>query len=94
MFIRGRRDPSSGLGGPGGALRVSLGFSVAAMQRKAITPSDFTDLEDLATRILAFQDRYNATATPFDWTYTREDLNAFLKRLSDHDPQPEINRAA
>ncbi len=27
---------------------------------------------------MAFQDRYNAAATPFDWTYTRDDLNAFI----------------
>ncbi|MBA3251421.1 MAG: IS630 family transposase [Geodermatophilaceae bacterium] len=66
----------------------------AILQRKAISPNDFTDLKHLATRILAFQDRYNATADPFDWTYTPDDLNDFLKRLSDHDHQPDISRAA
>lgn len=45
-------------------------------------PGRFTDLDDLATRILAFQDRYNANAEPFDWRYTRDDLNAFLNRLT------------
>jgi len=30
---------------------------------------------------MAFQDRYNAAAPPFDWTYTRDDLNAFIQRL-------------
>lgn len=48
---------------------------------EAITPNDFDDLNQLAERILGFQDRYNTTATPFDWTYTRDDLNAFLRRL-------------
>ena len=52
------------------------------------------DLDDLAERIMAFQDRYNATAEPFDWTYTRADLNAFLKRLSVHDPQIRTCEAA
>jgi hypothetical protein len=59
--------------------QVEIYFSI--LQRKAITPNDFDDLNQLAERILGFQDRYNTTATPFDWTYTRDDLNAFLRRL-------------
>ena len=55
------------------------------LQRKTISPNDFADLDQLAERIIAFQDRYNTTATPFDWTYTRDDLNAFLHRLDLHD---------
>ena len=72
--------------------QVEIYFSI--LQRKAITPADFTDLDDLATRILAFQDRYNATAQPFRWTYTRDDLNAFMKRLNDQYPSPEVRDAA
>lgn len=71
--------------------QVEICFSI--VQRKAITPNDFADLDDLAQRILAFQDRYNANAEPFDWTYTRADLNAFLKRLGDRDT-PSARRAA
>ena len=52
---------------------------------KAINPNDFADLNQLSERIIGFQDRYNTTATPFDWTYTRDDLNAFLRRLDLHD---------
>lgn len=63
--------------------QVEIYFSI--LQRKAINPNDFTDLNQLAERILAFQDRYNATATPFDWTYTRDDLNAYLRRLDLND---------
>lgn len=59
--------------------QVEIYFSI--LQRKAISPNDFTDLDHLAERIKNFQRRYNITATPFDWTYTRADLNAFLKRL-------------
>jgi hypothetical protein len=47
------------------------------LQRKTISPNDFADLDHLTKRIIAFQDRYNTTATPFDWTYIRDDLNAF-----------------
>ena len=72
--------------------QVEIYFSI--LQRKAISPSDFADLDDLADRILAFQDRYNATAEPFDWTYTRDDLKAFLKRLNDHEPHSGLSQAA
>jgi hypothetical protein len=60
--------------------QIEIYFSI--LQRKAITPGDFADLDALTQRVLAFQDRYNATATPFDWRYTRHDLNTFLTRLA------------
>jgi len=63
--------------------QVEIYFSI--LQRKAISPTNFANLDDLAARILAFQDRYNATATPFGWKYTRNDLNDFLTRLRQHD---------
>lgn len=59
--------------------QVEIYFSI--LQRKAISPNDFTDLDHLAERVMVFQDRYNSTATPFDWTYTRNDLKALLQRL-------------
>ncbi|MFF1880695.1 hypothetical protein ACFVVC_04435 [Pseudarthrobacter sp. NPDC058196] len=57
-------------------------FSI--LQRKAITGRDFTDLDQFAQRVLAFQDRDNTTAEPFDWKYTRHDLGDNLQRLSEH----------
>jgi hypothetical protein len=62
--------------------QVEIYFSI--LQRKAISPNDFADLDHLAERIMSFQDRYNSTTAPFDWTYTRDDLNTFLKRLDLH----------
>ena len=59
--------------------QVEIYFSV--LQRKAISPVDFADLDALADRILAFQDRYNQAATPFDWTFTRTNLHALLDRI-------------
>jgi transposase len=59
--------------------QIEIYFSI--LQRKAITPGDFADLDHLAERVLAFQDRYNTTAKPFDWRYTRDDLNTFLHRI-------------
>jgi hypothetical protein len=63
--------------------RVEIYFSV--VQRKALTPDDFRDFDDVTERFLSFQDRYNGTAQPFDWTFTRDDLNQLLTRLGHHD---------
>ena len=48
-------------------------------------PGDFRDLDHLAERVLGFQDRYNTTAAPFAWNYSREDLNNLLARLDNHE---------
>jgi transposase len=66
--------------------QVEIYFSI--LQRKAINPNDFADLDELSQRILGFQDRYNTTATPFDWTYTRDELNTFAKRLDLNGTRP------
>ncbi|MER5850492.1 transposase [Streptomyces sp. NPDC002012] len=41
--------------------KVEIYFS--AVQRKVVTPNDFTDLAQVGDRLRAFEDRYNATAT-------------------------------
>ena len=64
--------------------QIEIYFSV--IQRKLLVPDDFADLGILARQILAFEDRYNAAATPFDWKFTRTDLNQLLNRLARHDP--------
>jgi transposase len=64
--------------------QIEIYFSV--IQRKLLVPDDFADLPTLARQILAFEDRYNAAATPFDWKFTRTDLNQLLNRLARHDP--------
>jgi transposase len=64
--------------------QVEVYFSV--LQRKLLTPDDFGDLDSLAEQILAFEHHYNATARPFDWRFTRTDLNQLLTRLRRHDP--------
>jgi transposase len=64
--------------------QVEVYFSV--IQRKLLTPDDFGDLDGLAEQILAFEQHYNATARPFDWRFTRADLNQLLARISRHDP--------
>jgi hypothetical protein len=68
--------------------QAEIFFSI--LQRKVLTPNDLTDLDALAARILAFQDRYNATATPFDWRFTEADLDRLLQRIAAHEPLPEL----
>ncbi len=57
--------------------QIEIVFSV--IQRKVIKPADFADLDALADRLAAFEGRYNATATPFDWNFTRADLLDLLR---------------
>lgn len=59
-------------------------FSV--VQRKVVTPNDFYDLADVQNRLMAFQDLYNAAARPFNWKYTKKDLDALLDRIAAHEP--------
>ncbi|MEW2194436.1 transposase [Streptomyces microflavus] len=62
--------------------QVEIYFS--AVQRKAVSPNDFTDLAQVEDRLRAFEDRYNATAQPFQWKFTTSDLDGLLARLDRH----------
>ncbi len=59
--------------------QVEIYFSI--LDRKALTPCQFDNLDQLSDRVLGFQAEYAKTATPFDWTFTRRDLHALLDRL-------------
>jgi hypothetical protein len=60
--------------------QIEIYFSV--VQRKVLTPNDFTDLDEVAARLAAFERRYEQSAKPFEWKFTRSDLNQLLKRLA------------
>src|ERR1700719_3352982 len=49
--------------------QVEIYFSI--VQRKVLTPNDFSSLLELEQRLLAFQDYYQQAARPFQWTFTR-----------------------
>jgi DDE superfamily endonuclease len=53
--------------------QIEIFFSI--VQRKVLTPNDFVDLVEVEHRLLGFQRRYEQTAQPFDWRYTRSDLD-------------------
>jgi hypothetical protein len=60
-----------------------------------LADSDFEDLDQITGRLVAFEQRYNAVAEPFDWTFSRDDLNDLLERIPQHDPPtPAALRAA
>jgi transposase len=61
--------------------QIEIYFSV--VQRKVLTPNDFTDLIEVEQRLLGFQRRYEHAAEPFDWRFTRTDLDRLLRRLDE-----------
>jgi hypothetical protein len=64
--------------------QIELYFSI--VQRKALTPNDLPTLDALSERLLAFGQRYRQIARPFEWTFTRQHLNALMDRIDRHDP--------
>jgi transposase len=62
--------------------QAEIYFSI--VQRKALTPNDFTSLDQIRRRLAAFETRYNAIARPFNWTFTRTDLDDLLHRIDAH----------
>ena len=44
-----------------------------------------TDLAEVESRLAAFEPRFNATATPFDCTFTAADLDDLLNRIDRHE---------
>lgn len=60
--------------------QIEIYFSI--LERKVLRPNAFNSLTALEDSILAFQDRYQQTAKPFDWKYTRQDLARLLAKLA------------
>ncbi len=60
--------------------QIEIYFSI--LQRKALTPADFTSLDAIAARILGFQEHYQQVARPFQWKFTRQDLRRLMARSS------------
>jgi hypothetical protein len=59
--------------------QIEIYFSV--LQRKALTPNDFPSLYALKERILGFQHYYEKIARPFEWKFTRKDLNRLMCKM-------------
>lgn len=60
--------------------QIEIYFSI--LQRKALTPNDFPSLAALKERILGFQQYYQGIAKPFEWKFTRKDLNRLMCKIN------------
>src|SRR5579863_3906123 len=59
--------------------QIEIYFSI--VQRKVLTPNDFPDLAAVAERLLKFQSYYQSIAKPFEWKFTRQDLQQLLGKM-------------
>ena len=60
--------------------QIEVYFSI--IQRKLLTPNDFSTLADLKRQLMHFQKRYEKSAKPFEWAFTRRDLDILLAKLN------------
>lgn len=60
--------------------QIEIYFSI--VQRKVLTPNDFSCLQEVEDRLLRFQEYYEKMATPFDWRFTRYDLARLITKLA------------
>jgi transposase len=71
--------------------QVEIFFSIT--QKKVVTPNDFASTGKLSQTLLAFVDRYNLTARPFNWKFSAHDLTALLRRISQREQGPPGQQA-
>ena len=64
--------------------QIEIYFSV--LQRKALTPNDSPSLDALRERLHAFERHWEAIASPFEWKFTRHDLEKLLHKMNDGPP--------
>jgi hypothetical protein len=76
---------------PTGSSWINQEIYFSVVQRKVLTPNDFADLAEVEARLGAFERRYEQTAEPFEWRFTRDDLAILMKKLAD---KPDYRSAA
>jgi hypothetical protein len=60
--------------------QVEIYFSL--VQRKVLTPNDFTDLQEVELRLRLYEELTNCQPRPFAWRFTKYDLFDLLQRLA------------
>ena len=60
--------------------QIEIYFSI--LQRKVLTPNDFTSLFQLQERIEMFEHHFESIAKPFEWKFTRNDLGKLMNKMS------------
>jgi hypothetical protein len=70
--------------------QIEIYFSI--LQRKALTPNDFRNLDDVRERLHGFAKLFMRARNgePFNWNFTRRDLRALLNRI----PRTVLTREA
>jgi hypothetical protein len=51
------------------------------VQRKVLTPINFSSLQEVQDRLFRFQRYYETIARPFEWKFTRADLDEMMNRM-------------
>jgi hypothetical protein len=72
--------------------QIEIYFSI--VQRKVLTPNDFLCLEAVAERLSGFERYYESIAQPFEWKFTRADLNALLATMRTGDSESQLQKIA
>ena len=60
--------------------QIEIYFSI--VQRKVLTPNDFPSVEAVADRLQRFERHYEQIAKPFEWKFTRQDLNELVQGMT------------
>jgi len=60
--------------------QIEIYFSI--VQRKVLTPNDFSSRLEVKEHLFGFQKRYQEVAEPFEWKFTRADLDRLCAKLS------------
>jgi transposase len=66
--------------------QIEIYFSI--VQRKLLMPNDFNSRTELKRRMAQFEAHYQDVARPFEWKFTRWDLNKLLKHLESREHHP------
>jgi len=67
--------------------QIEIYFSI--LQQKVLTPNDFLSRAAVAGRLAQFERHYETIAQPFQWRFTRRDLNQWLAKLA-LQPKPSV----
>ncbi len=59
--------------------QIEIYFSV--LQRKVLTPNDFTSLAQVEHCLMEFEKEYEKIAKPFEWKFTASDLKELLSKV-------------
>ena len=63
--------------------QIEIYFSI--IQRKVLTPNTFESVAEGREKLLRFQEHYESLARPFEWKFTRRDLQRLLSRINQAD---------